>query len=156
MLWSRYDSIVAHFDILIVCIPQVHPARRPNERLLLPDACYIIVGGTSGIGLDIAGWLPQKGARHVILVSRSGASNSNTLEAIEDLQHQGVTVTVCQCDIGVERDVVRVLTPVLRSTPRVRGVIYGAMVLRVCFFPFISRLTEAFHRHTNHEIGYII
>lgn len=47
---------------------------RKEEKLLRADATYIVVGGTSGIGLDIASWMPQKGARHLVLVSRSGAA----------------------------------------------------------------------------------
>lgn len=161
MLWSRYDLIVSrkaralHSDMLTVYPPQVHPARRPDEKLLPPDASYIIVGGTRGIGLDIASWLPQKGARNIILISRSGAADSNTTEAIQKLRDQGVAVSICQCDVGVGQDVIRALKPALESMPRVRGVIYGAMVLRVCS-PLFSLPNDTSYSCINPVIGHVI
>lgn len=111
-------------------ILQVYPARR-EEKLLRSDATYIVVGGTSGIGLDIASWMPQKGARHIVLVSRSGAATEMAQNTIHDLKQQGVTVDVCRCDISSQQSVEENLSPLLSDLPPTRGVVYGAMVLRV-------------------------
>lgn len=111
-------------------LTQVHPARRPGV-LLQPSASYIIVGGTGGIGLDLAGWLPSKGATHLILVSRSGASSEKAKQTVQELMANGITVEVCCCDISSQADVTEKLGPVLRQMPAVRGVIYGALALRV-------------------------
>lgn len=89
------------------------------------------MGGTSGIGLDIASWMPQKGARHIVLVSRSGAATEMAQKTIYDLTQQGVTVEVCRCDISSQDSVEQNLSPLLSKLPPVRGVVYGAMVLRV-------------------------
>lgn len=108
----------------------MHPVRK-EERLLQADATYVVVGGTSGIGLDIASWMPQKGARHLVLVSRSGAATEAAKKSIQELTKEGITVEVCCCDISSKQDVDGKLAPLLARMPPVRGVIYGAMVLRV-------------------------
>ena len=39
-----------------------------------PDHTHILVGGTGGFGLEMAAWLADRGARHILLTSRSGAA----------------------------------------------------------------------------------
>ena len=35
-----------------------------------PHKSYIITGGLGGFGLELASWLVQRGARHLVLTSR--------------------------------------------------------------------------------------
>lgn len=90
-----------------------------------------MTGGTRGIGLDIARWLPEKGARHLILISRSGAATEESQQTLRALEAEGVKVKVCRCDVGDPDDLAQALVPVLKQMPPARGVVYGAMVLRV-------------------------
>ncbi|KAF3030660.1 t1pks [Penicillium rubens] len=116
---------------------KVHPARR-DENLLRADASYIIVGGTGGIGLDIASWLPEKGAKNLILVSRSGVKTETAGQTIQDLTRQGVNVEVCCCDVADQQSVEQNLVPLLARMPPARGVVFGAMVLRDTLFEKLS------------------
>lgn len=75
--------------------------------------------------------MPQKGARHIVLVSRSGAATEMAQNTIRDLEGQGVTVDVARCDISSQQSVEENLSALLAELPPVRGVVYGAMVLRV-------------------------
>lgn len=104
--------------------------RQPGDILSL-DVTYMITGGTRGIGLDIAQWMPEKGARNLILVSRSGVTDDDARQKVRDLKDAGVNVEVCSCDLGDAGDVERTLAPVLKRMPPLQGVIYGAMLLRV-------------------------
>ena len=40
-----------------------------------PDGTYLITGGTGGVGQAVAKWLTDRGARHLVLTSRSGISS---------------------------------------------------------------------------------
>ncbi|KAJ5247158.1 hypothetical protein N7468_002141 [Penicillium chermesinum] len=112
---------------------KVHPARK-EEKLLHGDGTYVVVGGTSGIGLDIASWMPSKGAKHIVLVSRSGASTEVAQKTIQGLLDEGINVQVCRCDVSSEQSVEDSLASLLSQMPPVRGVVYGAMVLRDTLF----------------------
>lgn len=57
--------------------------------LALPAICrtfcpasqtFIITGGLGGFGLELAHWLTERGARKLVLTSRSGIRNGNSLE----------------------------------------------------------------------------
>lgn len=93
-----------------------------------PDANYLITGGAGGIGLHVARWLAEQGARFIALASR----NVDT-EAVHDLKQelsvQGVEVYAAQVDISREDDAVRLLNDLKQHSPPLRGVIHAAGVL---------------------------
>lgn len=82
--------------------------------------------------------MADKGARHFVLVSRSGPQTAEARDIIDALIARGVRVDLCQCDIGRQADVEQHLTPLLKSVPRVGGVIFGPMILRVSFPFFLT------------------
>lgn len=43
-----------------------------------PSQSYIITGGLGGFGLELAQWLTERGARKLVLTSRSGIRNGET------------------------------------------------------------------------------
>jgi phthiocerol/phenolphthiocerol synthesis type-I polyketide synthase C len=92
------------------------------------DATYLITGGHGGLGPSVARWLVEKGARHLVLLSRSGDSAS-AKETISELAARGATVTSVQADVSNENDVARVLAEIRDTMPPLRGVIHAAGVL---------------------------
>lgn len=49
------------------------PALR--RTYFLSSHAYVITGGLGGFGLELAQWLTEKGARKLVLTSRSGIRN---------------------------------------------------------------------------------
>src|SRR5579863_583786 len=88
-------------------------AKNRSNRSAAPraDATYLITGGHGGLGLEIARWLVEKGARHLVLLSRSGASSNGEQVAFE-LAAEGATVTTIQADISNEADLARALSEI--------------------------------------------
>ncbi|PGH05127.1 hypothetical protein AJ79_06875 [Helicocarpus griseus UAMH5409] len=125
--------IEAEKDALV----KVFPRKKPGN-ILSPEASYIVVGGTGGLGRNITSWLAEKGARHIIVISRSGGSDERVKKMVNDLGTNGVTVVVCQCDTSKKEEVEAKLATILPQMPAVRGVIYGAMVLRDTLFERMS------------------
>lgn len=66
-----------------------------------------------------------------MLVSRSGASTDDVKTTIRDLELLGTQVIVEACDVGSMESVTRLVKEQLKDLPPVRGIIHGAMVLRV-------------------------
>ena len=66
---------------------------KPEDRLRLSkDKTYLITGGTSGLGLQLARFLVKRGARHLLLVSRSGPKSAEDRVTIDALITQGARV----------------------------------------------------------------
>lgn len=68
----------------------------------------------------------KHGAKHIILSSRSGKKQANTMEIVEELGALGVKVEVHQSDVAIAEDLRRLISDCARSMPRIGGVIHGA------------------------------
>ena len=94
------------------------------------DASYLIVGGVGGIGRSIAFRLVERGARNLILASRSAQSSRN-FEFIDMLRAKGCNAVAKDCNVCNDSDVARVMRECALMMPPVKGIIQAAMVLQV-------------------------
>lgn len=108
--------------------PQVLPAKSP-KAIQDPAASYVITGGTGGLGRSITRWLGQEGARHIILLSRSGTRQKGVEELVREQRQQGINVVVRNCDVANAEEVHETLTECHATMPPIKGVIHGAMAL---------------------------
>ena len=93
------------------------------------DGTYLITGGLGALGLKIARWMVEQGARQLVLTSRRGAS-SEAQETLSQLEQAGARVLVAQADVSNEEDMVKVLEEVSASMPALRGIVHAAGVSR--------------------------
>ncbi|KAK4695698.1 hypothetical protein P7C71_g2103, partial [Lecanoromycetidae sp. Uapishka_2] len=81
--------VTADRDSIIKAVP-----RSPPRFELRADASYLIVGGLSGIGAEIAKWMVHEmGAKSLILISRSGMDATGATDAMKALEKPGVNLT---------------------------------------------------------------
>lgn len=106
------------------------PSSRSGQ-ILRSDASYLLIGGTGGLGRSMARWMISKGARNLVLISRSGSSTGKVQELIEEAADLGATIVVKRCDVAKKDDVDRLITEELSGVPEIKGVVHGAMVLNV-------------------------
>ncbi|UKZ57185.1 putative secondary metabolism biosynthetic enzyme [Trichoderma virens] len=100
-----------------------------QQSRLDPTGTYIISGGMGALGLEMAGWLCEQGARHIILLSRSGKPTESAVSKILRLSEQGCRCDVIRCDIISAVDVDYVACKAVEENWRIRGIIQAAMVL---------------------------
>ncbi|WP_315788438.1 type I polyketide synthase [Fischerella sp. JS2] len=91
------------------------------------DRTYLITGGLGGLGLKVAQWLVDQGARYLVLVGRSAAS-ANIQTQLHSLQKLGAQVLVAQADISKKVEVERVFADISKL-PSLAGIIHMAGVL---------------------------
>lgn len=96
-----------------------------------PQSSYLVVGGLGGIGRSVCQWLAQRGAKNIIVLSRS-ANAEKIRPFAEEMQHMGCKIYPVASDISDSVSMARALEDCRSNMPPVRGVIQGAMVLQVC------------------------
>ncbi len=104
------------------------PVYNEESKLSLeldPAASYLITGGIGALGLHVAQYLATHGARHLVLTGRSGVSTEDQRAVIKAIGDVGVKVDIISTDIGNEEHV----KDLLKSIPRLRGVVHAAGVL---------------------------
>lgn len=113
-----------------------------NQLRFVSNGSYLITGGTGGMGIEIATWMVQRGARNIILASRSGLNpasdtgentsklgNEGLATRISGMERLGASVHVLAFDIsqpGADiglRDALQKL-----EAPPVRGLVHAAGV----------------------------
>ena len=110
------------------------PSRPFSAR---PDRAYLITGGLGGIGLQVAAWLADNGARHLVLVGRtplptaqSGARGDNPrLAAVAKLEERGIVVSAAALDVGDPVAVASMMSRFGREWPQLGGVVHAAVAL---------------------------
>lgn len=105
-----------------------------GSSVLSADVSYLLIGGTGGLGRSIARWMSSKGARNIVLVSRSASINTKVQALIDELAAHGTTISVKPCDVSDMKSVNNLINQELKGLPPVRGVVHGAMVLRDMLF----------------------
>lgn len=109
-----------------------------------PEARYIIVGGLSGLGRSIVRWMCDRGARDLVVWSRSGASNLSpeAVALVDELAAQDVRVQPVACDVSKREQVMRAVQDV-SSDLTVRGVLNFAVSYQDISFDKMT--AEKFH-----------
>jgi NAD(P)-dependent dehydrogenase (short-subunit alcohol dehydrogenase family)/acyl carrier protein len=101
-----------------------------NDNLRFDEnAGYLITGGLGGLGLRIAQWMAENGARHIVLAGRSGASKPEAQEAVKRLETSGIQVLVVKADVSLREDVAGILDEIKAAMPPLKGIIHAAGVL---------------------------
>jgi acyl transferase domain-containing protein/acyl carrier protein len=107
------------------------------------DGAYLITGGLGGLGLEVARWLVQRGARHLILMGRTGVPDrsrwrdlpakhpqSNQVKAIRELELTGASIHVASFDVSDGQALTSFLDGyAMEGRPPIRGVIHSAGIV---------------------------
>jgi acyl transferase domain-containing protein/NADPH:quinone reductase-like Zn-dependent oxidoreductase/NAD(P)-dependent dehydrogenase (short-subunit alcohol dehydrogenase family) len=93
-----------------------------------PDGVYLVTGGLSGLGLETARRLVERGARRLALVGRR-APGAAAEAAIADWRADGVDVLVRQADVGNRAALAEVLDAIDAAGHPLRGVAHSAGAL---------------------------
>ena len=142
--------------IVVTINPTAAVMRRASVRPAdWSTGAYLITGGTGGLGLEVARWMIEQGARDLVLVSRSGETTGDP--RIEALRLTGARITVSRADVTQRDDVARVLREIEQRGTALRGVVHAAGLLDDATLaqldgtkllrPFIPKVLGAWHLH---------
>src|SRR5262249_51945798 len=98
---------------------------RPGEShkvQLQPDASYLITGGLGTLGLRVAQWMAQHGARHLVLTARR-APSPQTLETFSRI---GAQILPAQADVSDLPAMAALFARIESSLPPLRGIVHAA------------------------------
>ncbi|KAI0868558.1 hypothetical protein GGS24DRAFT_513175 [Hypoxylon argillaceum] len=99
-----------------------------------PNASYLIAGGLGGIGRSISKWMMRKGARNLILLSRSGVSSKAVSDHVAEMEKQGVNIFAPCVDIASTTSLCEVLEECSIKMPPIRGCVNSANSLSDTLF----------------------
>jgi acyl transferase domain-containing protein/aryl carrier-like protein len=113
------------------------------EPPIQPEATYLITGGTGGLGLRLARWLVDQGARTLVLVSRRGPK-AEVETVLTLLRQAGATVWVEAVDVCDRTALSTLLHRIQAQLPPLRGLVHAAGTLADGVL--VNQSLEQFHR----------
>ncbi|TGO92077.1 hypothetical protein BPOR_0011g00280 [Botrytis porri] len=119
-------------------VPKVNVETKP-EYQFPANATYVIAGGLGGLGRSSARWMVNRGARNMILLSRSGVNGKKAAQTlVSELEGQGACVATPIVDVGDLSSLQKVLSQVSKEMPPIRGCIQATVALRDNLFEKMS------------------
>lgn len=112
----------------------------PTGQLFDPREIYLLVGGSSELGIRIASWMVSHGALHFVLTSRRGSEALTKMDLmyLHHLKSVNVGVEVVAADARNREEMVAVIDRANEIAP-IGGIFLMTVVLRDAAF---SRLTQ--------------
>jgi fatty acid synthase len=107
--------------------------RAVGRTMCNPEHAYIITGGLGGFGLELAKWLIKRGAKKIVLTSRTGIRTGYQQRCWNTWLKSGVKVIISTADISTEKGVEQLFKDSKTLGP-VGGLFHLAMVLRDSLF----------------------
>ncbi|RQH48212.1 SDR family NAD(P)-dependent oxidoreductase [Okeania hirsuta] len=89
------------------------------------NATYLITGGLGALGLHVAKWMVSKGAKYLVLISRSSLSEDKQ-KYLSDLKQLGAEVVTVQADVCNPEEMLKVLDKIDSYMFTLKGIIHAA------------------------------
>ena len=86
----------------------------------------MITGGLGGLGLKVARWLAERGARHLTLIGRRAASHSEQFDTLREIEALGAEVLVVVGDVADMASMTDLFARFGRDLPALRGIVHAA------------------------------
>ncbi|MFF2077428.1 type I polyketide synthase [Kitasatospora sp. NPDC058162] len=102
------------------------PHPRASEQQWTPGGTVLVTGGTGAIGGHVAGWLAGRGARRLVLTSRSGPAAAGLAARAAELAARGSDVDVVACDAADRSQLAGLLTRIPATGPALSTVMHTA------------------------------
>ena len=134
VLIDQIGAASAGEDQIAVREQEIHVPRlvrrtgQPNRIALelRSDATYLVTGGLGSVGMEIAGYLAEHGAAHLVLTGRRppGEAAQRRIDALQE--RHGCNVRVVAADVGDPHDVARLMATVHVEFPPLAGIVHAA------------------------------
>jgi acyl transferase domain-containing protein/NADPH:quinone reductase-like Zn-dependent oxidoreductase/NAD(P)-dependent dehydrogenase (short-subunit alcohol dehydrogenase family)/aryl carrier-like protein len=122
---------------------EVRAQGKSDVPLFRRDGCYVVTGGLSGFGLELARFLVERGAGALILLGRRGLTTPGAAAAVAELEAAGTRVQVAAVDVADRAALHEALACARQKLGPLRGVFHCAMVLHDGWIAQISRASMA-------------
>ncbi|MCA0456386.1 MAG: type I polyketide synthase [Chloroflexi bacterium] len=120
----RHMAQAKHIGKVVV----THQPAKAIGELIHSEATYLITGGLGGLGLKVADWMVEHGARNLVLLGRSTPSEA-AQTYLQQWHDCGAYVHAVQADVSNREQMADIINTISQSMPRLRGIIHAAGIV---------------------------
>ncbi|XP_071644317.1 fatty acid synthase-like [Temnothorax longispinosus] len=138
----RYMAAGKHIGKVHLFLNIFHKEEEPLDAPLLAHPqyhclnykCYVILGGLGGFGLELADWLTLRGAKNLVLTSRTGIKTGYQQSRVKLWRSYGVDVQIVTIDDNLNHKDCESLLKFAEERAPVDAIFNLAVVLKDCTF----------------------
>ncbi|TGZ54716.1 Fatty acid synthase [Temnothorax longispinosus] len=135
----RYMAAGKHIGKIIIKIreenePLDAPLLAHPRYYCLDHKCYVILGGLGGFGLELADWLTLRGAKNLVLTSRTGIRTGYQQSRIKLWRSYGVDIQIVTIDDNLKHKDCESILKFAEERAPVDAIFNLAVVLKDCIF----------------------
>lgn len=121
-----------HIGKIVISPPKAGTIIKETKRpfTVSETGVHLVTGGLGGFGLEAARWLVDRGARHLVLAGRKGATTDEVKAIVAELAGRGVKVEAKAVDITSRSAVDRLIVEIEQGGKTLAGVLHAAAVLQ--------------------------
>ncbi|MHC2107585.1 type I polyketide synthase [Methylobacterium sp. CM6246] len=121
-----------HIGKIVISPPKAGTIIKETKRpfTVSETGVHLVTGGLGGFGLEAARWLVDRGARHLVLAGRKGATTDEAKAIVAELAGRGVKVEAKAVDITSRSAVDRLIVEIEQGGKTLAGVLHAAAVLQ--------------------------
>jgi acyl transferase domain-containing protein/acyl carrier protein len=123
------------FDLAgaVAAFREMSQARHIGKIVLTPsplrgEARYLITGGLRGLGLRVAEWMVERGARQLVLLGRN-APAPDAERSIAEMTRRGARIEVVRADVSRRQDLEPLFARMAAGGAPLKGIVHAAGVL---------------------------
>ncbi|MCB0508046.1 MAG: type I polyketide synthase [Bacteroidetes bacterium] len=121
---NKYKEVAIRNQKIFTDTIQKLSSTPTSTKKIKSDKTYIVVGGTSGLGLTTVKWLAQHQAKNIVAMSRSGAKGE-ALALFQQYEKEGISIQEIKVDVLN----VGALEGSLNEIENIAGIFYAAGIL---------------------------
>ncbi|KAL6447829.1 hypothetical protein ACFW04_000150 [Cataglyphis niger] len=114
-------------------LPMLKTVTAIPRTYMNPEKSYVLIGGLGGFGLELANWMIDRGARFIILVSRTGIRTGYQEFRVQHWRKNGIKIIISTADITTSSGAEHLIDESNQLAP-VGGIFNLAAVLHDGFF----------------------
>lgn len=124
----RFMARAKHIGKIVIEAAPDEDDSLEREATFDEGASYLITGGLGGLGLKLAQWMVDRGARCLVLTGRSGASEP-VQPVLDAMKRDGARIEVRKCDVSDYDSVAELIADIDESMPPLKGIMHLAGLL---------------------------
>ncbi|XP_077986958.1 putative polyketide synthase 1 [Glandiceps talaboti] len=135
----RMMSKGQHIGKVVFEIPDTYIPERFDQvgDLFQEQATYLVSGAFGGVGQALVRWMQGMGAKHLVMVSRSGVKSAASKRTLDFLKRKGVEIQTFAVDVSDYESIKSVLHQIKSdpAIPALKGVFHLAGVIDETLLP---------------------
>ncbi|HWE39890.1 MAG TPA: amino acid adenylation domain-containing protein, partial [Isosphaeraceae bacterium] len=119
-------------------VRRARPTSVPTSPTFRPEGTYLVTGGLGDLGLRVARWMVENGARRLILLGRRGLPDrdrwdsleaNDRIAAVRAMERLGATIVTASADVADLPAMEELFASWRKSLPPIRGIVHAAGVV---------------------------